>query len=121
MTPAQVQKVETEISNLTDAIAGGLLRSSSALAERLHATEAELSRLRDAQAATAAAQNAEKVLTGVEAQFGRIRENFERALCDQHGGVADRPCAGSSVGSRSRRTNGKSASITNKAAQRRPC
>ncbi len=52
VTPAQVQKVEQEIANLTDAIASGLLKSSPALAERLHAAEAELTRLRLRRPAT---------------------------------------------------------------------
>jgi DNA invertase Pin-like site-specific DNA recombinase len=43
--PAQIEKLREEIRNLTEAIAGGLLRSSPALAERLRAAEVGLARL----------------------------------------------------------------------------
>jgi hypothetical protein len=46
----RVAQLHTEISHLTDAIAGGLLKASPALAQRLAAAEAELARLAAADA-----------------------------------------------------------------------
>ncbi|MEY4763135.1 MAG: hypothetical protein RLZZ200_2991, partial [Pseudomonadota bacterium] len=44
-TAARIRALKTEIGNLTDAIAGGMLRASKAVAERLYAAEEELARL----------------------------------------------------------------------------
>jgi hypothetical protein len=85
VTPAQVQKVEQEISNLTDAIASGLLKFSPALAERLRSAEAELDTLRADQVRHAPDHNIEKMVTGLEVRFEGLVADFERALIDRHG------------------------------------
>jgi len=45
----RIAEIRREIDNLTDAIASGMLRSSTALGQRLQAAEAELARLDAAQ------------------------------------------------------------------------
>jgi hypothetical protein len=85
VTPAQVRKVEQEIGNLTDAIASGILKSSPAIAERLHATETELARLRAAQVRKAPDLNIENIVTGLEARYERLICDLDDALLDRHG------------------------------------
>ena len=46
---SRIRELEQEIGSLTGAIAGGLLRASPALAQRLSASEKELERLQAAQ------------------------------------------------------------------------
>ena len=45
----KIVQLQAEVGNLTDAIAGGLLRTSPALAQRLATVESELARLRSQQ------------------------------------------------------------------------
>jgi len=85
VTPAQVRAVEQEIMNLTDAVATGLLKSSPALAERLLAAEAELTRLLTAQARPSPDQNIAQLATGLEAHFLRLVRDLDRALLDRDG------------------------------------
>ncbi len=52
-TGARIAELEREIENLTDAVAGGLLKASPALAKRLASAEAELERLQAVRQAKA--------------------------------------------------------------------
>lgn len=85
VAPAQVEKAEQEVANLTDAIASGLLRASPALAERLRTAEGQLAHLRAAQERQAPEVKIEKVVTGLEDRFTRLIGDFDRALIDRHG------------------------------------
>jgi hypothetical protein len=64
----RLNALRAEIGNLTDAIAGGMLKSSPALAQRLQAAEAELARLEAARrpvSATASLPNVRKAWLGL--------------------------------------------------------
>jgi hypothetical protein len=71
----RVAELHAEISHLTDAIAGGLLRASPALAQRLAAAEAELARL--AAAAARPAVNLVNLPTRLTARFPRLVGDLE--------------------------------------------
>ena len=85
-----IAKAEAEISNLTDAIANGLLKTSPALARRLQAAEQELARLR-AKAARPRPGSVQQIMprlvdeyrTLVEDLAGSLTEiNVTRARCE---------------------------------------
>jgi site-specific DNA recombinase len=77
---ARIAQLRAEVSNLTDAIAGGVLRTSKALADRLAAGEAELERLicekpaRKAQIVNMPAQLVDRyrrLVAGLEVELSR--------------------------------------------------
>ena len=76
----RIAELRGEVANLTDAIAGGLLKSSPALAQRLQATEAELARL-EAEARRAAAP--------IQAVVPNVRKHW-LALLDRLHGVLEK-------------------------------
>ena len=63
--------LRAEIANLTEAIAGGALRASKAIAERLAATEAELERI-EASAARAAAGAIPTITPAIRERFLKL-------------------------------------------------
>jgi site-specific DNA recombinase len=75
---ARVTELQREIANIADAIAGGLLRSSPALAQRLASAEAELARLETAAKpqASRVARIAPNVAEHYRALVGRLDETL---------------------------------------------
>jgi site-specific DNA recombinase len=94
---ARIEVLKREIANLTDAIAGGLLKASPALAQRLAAAETELERLQAAasQVARAApivariipmvAERWLSIVTRLEQPLGRNPANSRTALIEAIG------------------------------------
>ncbi len=76
---ARVAQLRAEIGNLTDAIAGGLLRASPALATRLAAAEAELERL-SATRQEAPKADVTQLLADLPARARRSVERLEKTL-----------------------------------------
>ena len=75
---SRLAQLDTEIGNLTDAIASGALRASPALAARLHGAESERATL----AARTAARTAKiaDFLPRLAADYGRLVADLETAL-----------------------------------------
>ena len=69
---ARVQELRQEVANLADAIAGGLLKSSPALAQRLASAETELARLEVAPRAAAPTRIVPRVAERFRAMVDRI-------------------------------------------------
>jgi site-specific DNA recombinase len=65
---ARIAQLETEVANMVEAIAGGALRGSQTLAERMRTAELELSGLK-ATAATPVAADVERLLPDLAAQY----------------------------------------------------
>jgi hypothetical protein len=71
----RIGELQQQIANLTDAIAGGMLRSSPAIAQRLAAAETQLGRLQAAQAArpvAVIAPDVRKQFLGMLARLGEV-------------------------------------------------
>jgi hypothetical protein len=76
--PEEVERLKSEIANLTDAIATGALRSSPALAARLETAETELVRL---QSATAACRGSvEQLLPGLVDEYRALVDDLATSL-----------------------------------------
>lgn len=73
----EIIRLQGEISNLADAVASGLLRSSPALAERLTSAEKQLARLLIASAAQKAASNVGVILPRIAQRCEAIVERLE--------------------------------------------
>jgi hypothetical protein len=77
---ARIVQLKTEIASITDAIAGGMLRASPALAAMLAATEIELHRLeKDARQAVPTA-DVSQLLADLPAQARRAVDQLEKTL-----------------------------------------
>lgn len=76
----RIATLETEIRNLTDAIAGGLLRASPALAARLAAAEADLGTLQAASADPVPRASVTSLLADLPARARRAVEHLEETL-----------------------------------------
>lgn len=76
---AQRRKLESEISNLADAIAGGVLRASPALAARLRTAEEQLQRLEAAPQPAAV----ERLIPDLEARYKRLAGNLRETLASR--------------------------------------
>lgn len=76
---ARAQQLESEISNLVDAIAAGSLRASPRLAERLRTAEAELVELK-AQAATSTPASIERLLPALAERYRQQLDRLPEVL-----------------------------------------
>jgi hypothetical protein len=74
----RIDSLENQVLNLADAVAAGALRSSPAIAERLHAAETELAQLR--AAAAAPTLNVEELLPRLADRCRQLRLSLERTL-----------------------------------------
>jgi site-specific DNA recombinase len=78
---ARLAQLKAEIGNITDAIAGGLLRASPALAARLASAEAELEGLESVARAEAAPKvDVTQLLADLPARARRAVERLEKTL-----------------------------------------
>ena len=80
----EINRLRTEISNLTDAVASGILRSSPAIGERLTSAENQLARLLVASAALKGSANVEMIIPRIaqrcEAMVVRLESLLKKDL-----------------------------------------
>jgi hypothetical protein len=79
-TRARIDVLRREIANLTDAIAGGLLKASPALAQRLVAAEAELGRLQAVASQLTRAPIVARIVPRVAERWLAIVDRLEEPL-----------------------------------------
>ena len=75
----KITDLQQEISNLTDAIASGLLKHSPALAERLNRSEAELSKL-TAEPVNDNSERIEKLIPRLPEKYRKLVEELEETV-----------------------------------------